>query len=259
MNSNMIPIEEIYSIVNRDYEWEEFKYNIPRKYQSYKQSGHKSYDKPRRKTNYIDEVQKMAKKVPGPSSYKIGWESRPLSGKMGKSPRVTSAGEVAARSRKENLPGPAAYFLGRPQTAVTKRRKIVDETREHYLHEIEYLANEGPGVGTYNISSCGQCAAKVPKIKKDYYNRSVSSVKQHKGDKEDFYTVVYPGSFTWLAKQKWSKSKGGFGKMKRFPVQSKSNKVPGPNSYNINTNWSSCDNVLRTVASVGSIHNVYYS
>lgn len=43
------------------------------------------------KTNFLDDLQKAKKKIPGPSHYKFEVPSRPLSGKMDKFPRKTIA------------------------------------------------------------------------------------------------------------------------------------------------------------------------
>ena len=71
------------------------------------------------KFNYLDELEKQKKKIPGPSHYKnTEMYSRPKSGKMDKKERLTYSDQVGFQSQKENIPGPGTYFK-RPQTAMT--------------------------------------------------------------------------------------------------------------------------------------------
>lgn len=77
---------------NRNYEWENFKYELPKKYHGISEKRLQiSSAKIPPKTNFLDDLQKQKKKIPGPSHYKFDVPSRPLSGKMDKFPRKTIA------------------------------------------------------------------------------------------------------------------------------------------------------------------------
>ena len=75
--------------------------------------------KPEHKQNYIDDVLKTKKSVPGPNAYTPVAQSRPLSGKMDKRPRATLADTIMSQNKSLRTPGPGSYFT-RPKTADTK-------------------------------------------------------------------------------------------------------------------------------------------
>jgi len=53
------------------------------------------------KTNYLDDLQKAKKKIPGPNHYKYSINTlRPTSGKMDKGERKTMSEEVKCKSQK---------------------------------------------------------------------------------------------------------------------------------------------------------------
>ena len=73
---------------------------------------------------------------------------------------------------KEKIPGPGHYEK-RPQTATTACTTNMNNNgtgssgkedglkeREHYLNEVEYFANEAPGVGEYNLGNRGKSGTK---------------------------------------------------------------------------------------------------
>ena len=76
------------------------------------------------KLNYIDDVLRIKKCIPGPNAYTINTLDRPLSGKMDKNPRMTLADTIISNKKKHQSPGPGAYFT-RPQTAGSTSNKNV--------------------------------------------------------------------------------------------------------------------------------------
>lgn len=128
-----IPIEDMYNMVERNYEWESFKYVVPKKYQHPPQSPTTLKETPSHKKNYIDDVLYIKKCIPGPSHYQTQPPSRPISGKMDKNPRKTLAETIIDQAKREKQPGPASYFT-RPKTADCKNKKAGPEYREHYLN-----------------------------------------------------------------------------------------------------------------------------
>lgn len=221
-----ISAKEMYDMVNRNYEWEGFKYQIPRQYfQGEKKVAPGS--RPPHKLNYIDDVLRIKKFVPAPNKYEIKENSRPLSGKMDKNPRKTLAEAIIHQNRREPSPGPASYFT-RPRTAEAKINKNAPEYREHYLHEVEYLSSECPGVGEYNVNYVKSDHIASPKYHKAFASSKSTSAlrKEEKGEKaekgekgekgEELSRTVVAGTFDWIASQKKTASKNYFGKSKRF-------------------------------------------
>ncbi len=140
-NRNPLTFEDIYNTINRNYEWESFKYVVPKHYHQGNVQRIPS-SKSQTKLNYIDEVLKTKRSIPAPNAYVIQSLNRPLSGKMDKTAKDTEgSGQV-----KSQVPGPGAYFK-RAQTAGPRINRNVPEYREHYLNEVEYLSAECPGVG----------------------------------------------------------------------------------------------------------------
>ena len=134
-----ITIDEIYNTINRNYEWEHFKYVVPKKYS---QTPFKQIppSKSQPKLNYIDDVLRIKKCIPAPNAYTIATLDRPLSGKMDKNPRMTLADTIMSKKKKNQSPGPGTYFT-RPQTAGCSMNKNAPEYRQHYLHQVEYLSS----------------------------------------------------------------------------------------------------------------------
>lgn len=68
----------MYDIKERNYEWESFKYELPRKYTYVPPSFVRSGGLFGVKKSYLDDLQKEKKKIPGPSHYKFNViQSRP--------------------------------------------------------------------------------------------------------------------------------------------------------------------------------------
>jgi hypothetical protein len=120
--------KDIYDITNRNYEWEAFKYQMPRQYYHPNDKKSPPGDRPPHKLNYIDDVLRIKKFIPAPNKYEIKENSRPLSGKMDKNPRKTLAETIIHQNKREPSPGPASYF-SRPKTAEPKMNKHVPEYR----------------------------------------------------------------------------------------------------------------------------------
>jgi hypothetical protein len=206
--------EEMYNISNRYYDWEKFRYSLPRHYH---QNPPAKTPPPRAllKTNYIDDVLKIKKGLPAPNAYSPNSQYRPLSGKLDKNPRRTQADVIIERGKLEKSPGPATYNP-RPQTA-TALNKNGPEQREHYLNEIEYLSAENPGVGEYNLTHLSHVAS--PKFKRPataYEVLKPQKSKPKSKHKEDLSKTLVPGTFDWLAAQKRPPCKNFFGKSRRF-------------------------------------------
>ena len=128
----------LYDMEHRNYDWESFKYEVPRKYmgEDVKKMPLVGAKAPR-KTNYLDELHRVKKHIPGPNKYHIKEQSRPLSGKLDRTPRQTLSQTIIAQSKKENIPGPGQYHRHpRPQTAKTTPAKDKEKEmqRDHYLH-----------------------------------------------------------------------------------------------------------------------------
>lgn len=110
-NRNQLSFEDIYNTINRNYEWEGFKYVVPKQYHQGSVLRIPS-SKSQPKLNYIDDVLKTKRCVPAPNAYSVQCLNRPLSGKMDK-----TAKDVEGVGRgKSQVPGPGAYFK-RAQTA----------------------------------------------------------------------------------------------------------------------------------------------
>ena len=109
------------------------------------------HSQPSPKLSYVDHLLKVKKKIPAPNAYHPDYQVRPVSGKMDKKPRKTMTEETIDTSKKDKYPGPG-FYDNRPQTADNKFNRNAPEYRQHYLHEVEYLSSECPGVGEYNLS-----------------------------------------------------------------------------------------------------------
>jgi hypothetical protein len=118
--------------VNRNYEWEQFKYLVPKQYHQASPK-HIPESKSPPKLNYIDDVLKIKKFIPAPNAYTITSLNRPLSGKMDKNPRTTIADAIIGKKKRQQSPGPGTYF-SRPQTADCRINRNVPGYREHYLN-----------------------------------------------------------------------------------------------------------------------------
>lgn len=68
--TNKITAREIYNITERNYAWESFKYVLPRKYAAHSQTKGIDGGVFGTKDNYLDQLQKDKKKIPGPTDYK---------------------------------------------------------------------------------------------------------------------------------------------------------------------------------------------
>lgn len=219
-----ISIRNMFDMASQNYEWESFKYQVPRHYLSYCQKKSEPAAKPPHKLNYIDDVLSIKKFVPAPNKYEIKENQRPLSGKMDKNPKKTMTEAIIYQSKRDPSPGPASYF-NRPKTAGAKLNKHGPEHREHYLNEVEYLSSEGPGVGEYNLTYFKRDHVVSPKYHKGItISRSAANLKKKgkdKSDKEELSQTIVAGTFDWMATQPKSANKNLFGKSKRFNGGSK--------------------------------------
>jgi hypothetical protein len=245
----------MYDIAERNYEWEEFKYEIPRKYIHPPSPLSKSSTFFGSKKNFLDDLQRQKKQIPGPSHYKrTHLQSRPLSGKMDRSKKLVPSQET--KDKQENQPGPGAYFT-RPQSATsfkpipTAKEKALIE-RPHYLNEVQYLAGHSPGVGAYNLSQRSHVVG--PKLLKKVYKDLLK-----KCDTRKLLNVAASchGTFEWMNQQAKKKNNSFFGKSKRFDWLARCDKKPAPNAYKFNTNWLS-KTCSMNVTSCTSTKSVYY-
>jgi len=79
-------VKELYNIKERNYDWEDFKYELPRKYTKNTTSFVKSGALFCSKKGYLDVLEKEKKTMPGPNYYKnVDIKPRSQSGKIGKS------------------------------------------------------------------------------------------------------------------------------------------------------------------------------
>ena len=62
-------VEDLYHATNRNYEWEQFKYVVPKQYHMQSPTHQPPDYSSMLKLNYIDDVLRIKKFIPGPSSY----------------------------------------------------------------------------------------------------------------------------------------------------------------------------------------------
>lgn len=112
--------------------------------------------KHQRPHHYLDELMRVKKEVPAPTSYNVrqGLEvKRNIMNQHG--PKNTFPTEIQIKNRKENFPGPTTYEL--EWHRLDKEKRVIglytaDEPRTGYLEEIEYLAKMQPPWKMYNRS-----------------------------------------------------------------------------------------------------------
>lgn len=97
-----IEIREMFDLREKNYDWESFKLENPKKYSSTTPTSQvPSGALFGNKNNYLDSLQKEKKLIPGPTDYKeTSVKQRPKSGKMDKAERLTFSEEVKAKCNK---------------------------------------------------------------------------------------------------------------------------------------------------------------
>jgi hypothetical protein len=247
----LMEVQAMYDTAEGNFEWEEFRYEVPRKYTHAPTSSAKSGALFGTKSSFLELLQKQKRGIPGPSHYQpADLKPRPLSGKMDRGKRLN----LNEKSGKENAPGPGAYFK-RPQSANICRPSSAKEKalieRPHYLNEVEFLAGHSPGVGTYSLTELGHVG--VPKLFKKVHGDT--STKKDPRKLLNVTANCY-GTFEWLKLQQRKKDSCSFGRSKRFDGFSKRDKKPAPNTYKFDTNWVSktCSMNLTSSASVKSVY-----
>lgn len=119
-----------------------------------------------------------------------------------------------------------------------------------------------PGVGMYSLNSPTHVG--VPKLFKKargVSRKDKQSDKQNAVNNQKFLNTVQSiaGSFEWYKLKQKKKDSSFFGKTKRFKTGSKNDRKPSPDSYGINNDWLSQNNVAKiSTCSNLNLRSVYY-